>query len=428
MSSGPDRPRAPVAERIMGAALAHQIRLAIAQEFIVELERTTLGDLDPVLKLAKQLPRLPTTDRAETDRIAALVHSIVFAGCSEAEANNPRALSDAKHLAQAALARVSGYVTSDGRLLDARERLLQQIGIDVASLDEFAALLPAKSSAYGSAHLKGTECGMRPASLDEVRQYLLGHQTGHSIASEFAPPSVSNLWKARAVVEANEVVGVGVCVAPASIDAPARVLVHVRADHVSCETFADHLIDTQCRDACSSGPVTIELPHMPGQGVVRRVALVRGFLPTARGDTLIKVALGRPVTESSWTGIAKQTRRRTGLRLPEAPPTAGAVKSGLEIQSPDGRAMIVRLPALEEALGPTLLIWPTRGGVIVPITRAYADDLLGTSDQLSLFGSPEAAFVTRRTYFNSPRTATLMRPGSPILFYKNPDVPEGVVS
>ncbi|MDP6718325.1 MAG: hypothetical protein QGF59_06715 [Pirellulaceae bacterium] len=55
----------------------------------------------------------------------------------------------------------------------------------------------------------------------------------------------------------------------------------------------------------------------------------------------------------------------------------------------------------------------------MPIWRNFADDLLGTGDQLPLFGSPEAAFVTRRTYFNSPRTASLMRPGVPILFYES---------
>src|SRR5262249_27148191 len=48
-----------------------------------------------------------------------------------------------------------------------------------------------------------------------------------------------------------------------------------------------------------------------------------------------------------------------------------------------------------------------------------ADDLLGTSDQFPLFGRPEAAFIPRRTYFNSPRAATLMRAGVPILFYES---------
>ena len=89
------------------------------------------------------------------------------------------------------------------------------------------------------------------------------------------------------------------------------------------------------------------------------------------------------------------------------------------VQGPDGKSVTVGLSALEDALAPTILVWPDRDGVIVPIARTYADDLLGTSDQFPLFGSPEAAFVSRRTYFNSPRTAPLMRPNIPILFYES---------
>ena len=55
---------------------------------------------------------------------------------------------------------------------------------------------------------------------------------------------------------------------------------------------------------------------------------------------------------------------------------------------------------------------------IVPIAKSFADDLLGTADQFALFGRPNAAFVGLRTYFNSPRTAPMMRPGVPILFYE----------
>jgi GNAT superfamily N-acetyltransferase/predicted nucleic acid-binding protein len=415
------RARAETAERVIGAALAHQIRLAVAPEFIVELERTTNdATADPILKLARQLPRLPAADRAETDRLSGIVYAIVFGASGAVGAAHSRAVSDARHLAQAALARASGYVTSDGRMLEARDELLQQIGIDVASLDEFAALLPVESGSGQSLVLRGTECAMKSTSIEIVRSYLEGQRVGNALISEFAPNTGNPaLWKGRTVVEAGEVVAVGVCVLPDAIDAPARVLVHVRPDHVSCETFADHLIDHECQEACGSGPITIELPHIAGQSTVRRVAALRGFLPVPRADTLIKVALGRPVTGQSWAAIARQTRRRTGLRLPEANPDAAAIQSGLEVQGPDGQPIVVRLPALEDALGPTLIVWPGRDGVIVPIAKHYADELLGTSDQFPLFGNPEASFVTRRTYFNSPRAAALMRPGVPILFYES---------
>ena len=416
-----NRPRSPMAGQLIGAALAHQIRLAVAPEFVAELERETRGeDLDPILKLARQLPRLPVTDRVETDRLTALVHNIVFVATNSSKAGSVQALSDARHLAQAALARASGYVTSDGQLLDVREQLLQQIGIDVASLDEFAALLPIDLPTPDRTHLKGTDCATQSVSAEVVRKYLEGQNVSAPLIAEFSTTtSGASSWKALAVMESGDVVAVGVSIMPTNIDAAARVLVHVRTDHVAWETFADHLLDTQCQEACRSGPITIELPHLPGQSAVRRAAILRGFLPEPKADTLIKVALGRPVTTESWTAIARQTRRRTGLRLPETYPDANAVLSGLVVHGPDGRPVTVRLSVLEDALGPTILVWPGRTGVVVPIAKNYADDLLGTGAQFPLFGSPEAAFVAQRTYFNSPRTASLMRPGVPILFYES---------
>ena len=142
-------------------------------------------------------------------------------------------------------------------------------------------------------------------------------------------------------------------------------------------------------------------------------------MPAPNSDILIKVALGRPLTPDCWIAIARQTRRRTGLALPDTPPDAGTVQSGLAVCGPDGNSITVQLAALEAALAPTLIVWPGREGVIVPIAKSFADDLLGTADQFTLFGRPNAAFVGLRTYFNSPRTAAMMRPGVPILFYES---------
>lgn len=403
---GKSRQRSPLAEQLIGAALRHQIRLTVAPEFVVELERTTKDEqIDPVLQLARQLPRLPSNDRVETERLAALIHAIVFVTPGSSSAGSPQALSDARHLAQAALARASAYVTSDGQLLAAREELLQQIGIDVASLDEFATLLPVESPSTDRSRLKGTDCVATSAPVEAVRSFLKGQGVIGSLLSEFAPgPANLDRWKARAVSEAGEVVAIGACVGPANIDAPARILVHVRPDHVACETLADHLLAGQCQDACSSGPITIELPHIPGQSAVRRAATLLGFVPLPRAETSIKIALGRPVTNETWTAIARQTRRKTGLQLPEQPPDIAAVQSGLVVQGPDGNAITVRLPALEDALGPTILLWPDRDGVIVPIARNYADDLLGT-----VISFPFSAAQKRRS-LHGGRISTALEP------------------
>lgn len=137
------RARSAIANQLFGAALAHRVRLAVAPEFIVELERTSHGGaLDSTLQLARQLPRIPPAPKIEVDRIAASIHRTVFEVKGLSQANSKQAISDSRHLAEAALARASGYITSDGHLINAREALLQLVGIDIASLDEFVELLP----------------------------------------------------------------------------------------------------------------------------------------------------------------------------------------------------------------------------------------------------------------------------------------------
>lgn len=415
------RARSTIANRLFGAGLAHLVRLAVAPEFIVELERTSKDITNDItLKLARQLPKLPTFPKEDVEPLATVIHKTVFVDTNHAQAGTRQAFSDARHLAEAALIRASGYITSDNALLNARDELLALIGVDIASLDEFVELLPADEMNRERGQLKGTKCETKATTAGDVKTYLASQNISDALIAEHLP-SAAALQRAslQGIFEDGEIVAVGVYRAPASVDAPARMLVHVRPDHVSCETFSEHLLDEAIRESCHSGPVTIELRAIPGQSTVNRAAKLRGFLPAANSDVLIKVALGRPLTPATWTSIARQTRRRTGLALPEAVPDAVAVQCGVAVHGPDGSNITVQLAALEAALAPTLIVWPGRDGVIAPIAKSFADDLLGTADQLYMFGRPNAAFVGLRTYFNSPRTAPMMRSGVPILFYES---------
>ena len=170
----------------------------------------------------------------------------------------------------------------------------------------------------------------------------------------------------------------------------------------------------------NAGPITIELPWVPGQTTVRQLAMLRGFVPNEDRGVLIKGAIGRPVTPHSWDKFSRQLRRTTALHLPEDPPTLQSARSGVSVSNPEGEKFSIPLEILEDALGPTLVLLPGRDGVIIPITRGFADDLLNTGDQMPLFGEPIAAFLSQRTYFNTPRAAKLMRPrdSDPILRIK----------
>ncbi|NVO12973.1 MAG: GNAT family N-acetyltransferase [Rhodoplanes sp.] len=416
-----DRARSDLANHLFSAALSHMVRLAVAPEFIVELERSSRGEAaDPTLSLARQLPRLPSFPKIEVDTLAADIHRVVFEDKKRSQAGRPQALSDARHLAEAALSRAVGYITSDEALLNSRDEILEMIGVDVAGLDEFVHLLPTPESNVWRNQLQGTECETKSASIPDAKRYLVSQQVSEEVIREFCP-STSSLSRPRTmgVFENGEIVGLSIYQMPPSVNATGKLLVHVRPDHVVHGTFVEHLLDDALYEACTSGPITIELKCGPGQSATKRTAQLRGFLPTNLPERFIKIAMGRPLTPATWDNIIRQTRRRTGLELPDYPRDTSTLEFGVLVRRPDGTTTKVSLSSLEDALSPTLIIWPSRDGVIAPITKTYADDLLGTAEQFPLFGRPRAAFVGSRTYFNSPRTMALMRPGAPILFYES---------
>ena len=143
--------------------------------------------LDPILRLALQLPRLPTSDSDDTSRLASHVHALVFEKIQSASAGTPQALSDARHLAEAALARASAYVTSDGTMLDARATIFREVGIDVTNLDEFVALLPVDTSASNTVRLRNTDVVVKMASIAAIRRYLESNKLPQRLLSEFVP-------------------------------------------------------------------------------------------------------------------------------------------------------------------------------------------------------------------------------------------------
>ena len=186
------RARSAIANRLFGAGLAHIVRLAVAPEFIVELERTSKdASNDAVLKLALQLPKLPAFPKEDVETLTAAIHKTVFIDTNHAQAGTRSAVSDAKHLAEATLIRASGYITSDNALLNARDRLLKLFGVDVASLDEFAELLPADDVSRELFQLKGTRCETKAASIGDAKAYLASQNISKTLIADYLPSATT---------------------------------------------------------------------------------------------------------------------------------------------------------------------------------------------------------------------------------------------
>ena len=375
------------------------------------------------MQLALRLPRMPEVDQNKLEKLRGQMHELIFIQSKAPGAGSPQpqALSDAGHLAHAALARASAFVTRDNAILNSRTELLNRFGIDVLSVEELLAtfLRDAEDQMLGTRHGSGFVC--EPANANTVRKYLLSQNLSPPMIEEFAGkkehlinPSRLAIWQqdnlaACAVLLESEM--------PKSIT---RLLIHVRPEVLNIELYTDHLLDTMLRKASALGAVVVELEHLAGQSTLTTIAKARGFTQQSSASTLAKVVLRRPVTISSWAAAAKELKRRTGLQLPPTMP-AGHDAERFPVKITQSNEINVSLTGLENMLGPTLLIREDQQGVIVPITHGYSELLLGASRQmlLDITDDKDATFLSRRAYVNTPKASNVMRPGSPILFYES---------
>jgi ribosomal protein S18 acetylase RimI-like enzyme len=416
-----DRNQSADARLLFSEALGHTLRLAVADEFVTELRKTSTGTAaDPVLQLALQLPRLPKPDADALSSLADQIHDLIFVKAQHRDAGTSQAKSDARHVAHAALAKAAAFITRDGPILNARQELLRDFGIDIATVAEIVDLIPTEAVNGQGLALQGEGYAPVGVSIADFSRYCTEAALDSSQHTEFSQAvSSGQIVRFIGIMADTKTVGVGALVVPRSVEPVARMLVHVHHEAADAEAFADYLLETLLRAACEGAASAIELVHLPGQSIVNKLAMARGFHRGGGAHFYSKIAIGKPLTAANWLEATQQIRRRTNLVLPAA---FTSLASGIvEVTLPDGGKTSIAVDTLESLLGPTIIVWPGRDGVLVPIARQYADELLGTSDQptLGFIANKDAAFLSLRGYVNSPRTAKLMRPGTPIIFYES---------
>jgi predicted nucleic acid-binding protein/GNAT superfamily N-acetyltransferase len=406
-----ERPRTQDAGAIFEAALDHQIRLTVTEEFTSELHRTSKDTTrDPVFSLAKHLPLLPPQDKTKITELAKLITPLVFPERSAQQRLRSTDVSDVLHLAHTIAAGASGYVTSDAKVLDARDSLMEHFGLDVIGLGEFVELLDLPDPTHPTQRKATANFRITETTLHAIAAFIKSE--GVSIDSDIIGEDNCRL----AVLDEQGIIGVGIVKTENALDKPSRSVVCVRQEHPFSSTVADYLISEQIRYCSAKAPCNLSMLDIPTHPITRRVAVGQGFQLVSGRPELAKIALGLPVTEATWNRGRLFVERLVGVRIQRECPNYD--RPEVSITSADGTRTI-ELFDLETLLSPTLFALPGRSAVIVPITRAYAADLLGSDKQYSFLEVPEANFLSRRTYFNTTRASRAMIRGAAIAFYES---------
>jgi len=194
------------------------------------------------------------------------------------------------------------------------------------------------------------------------------------------------------------------------------------------ELACDVLLETMCRDVCQTRPasVSIDCQHMSRETL--EYAKGQGFEegPTNNHpQALKKYCIGRIIGPNNWSEIRQQLARSFHFDLPATPPQYSGPETTLKTDRAGGHSIVLPLQDFESQFGPVILLLPGRPVVVVPIRRRYADVLLNTADQGSLFAPPEASVLGERLYLSSPRALSTLTPGAVILFYESKSADSG---
>lgn len=425
-----DRPRARAAKRLITAALSGILRLFVAEEFAEELERaSTDPSTDTVLRLAKALPQFPAPPQLILQTLTQEVSEIVFPGQPHPGLLRPQQTSDLRHLATAIYHKAAGFVTSDEAILKKNAELHRKYDLYITGPAELAELYlpdqwtPATISAVAHSGTAIELVEMPEARRTEVEDFLTSCGWSKDQIQGAVSVGQSACPRRRTLVSYG-----GPIVAFMSWEPPrpprsqCTVWFGLAALHPMSDLAADALLDTLARDICATRPASATLYCDTRSKFVTATAIARGFVQTGttgRPLLLERFCIGAVISSRNWEINVVSLSRELGVRLPATPPSYCGPGTPLKVGF-DGRELQqVHLSDFETSFAPVILYLPDRPVVVVPIQRPYADQLLDTSEQLSLLPRPEASLWRERLYLCSPRALSVLSAGTIILFYES---------
>lgn len=427
------RVREREARAVLKAALNHEFQAALTEEFSQELLRTSYNpDDDLMLELCSLFSTIPApNDKDELtklDELQSALAAFVFPDRFASQTLKQQDKSDLRHLALCITHNANGFITSEKAILRARDRLLEQYGLDVLSVSDFAdqhdndetSSLEFRSLTSPNAEISIVDGGS--VSKVAVEAFFENIYSGKALRDSFLKGRQGLAGvRCQVVLEAGNVVAMMTL----KVERRARLAASVKlvADESSgnAKAIVDGLLGKTCENLAQTAPAVIELEIFPGQPKTREVILSLGFRPEDTKKTYStvfhKISYGKVVTSHSWAEFRADLIALAEIKLPEKIPSYCGARQIIEYRDSDGTLKAVSISELETLLSPLILLLPDRHGVIVPIRRAFADDLLGTSDQLSLLGSHSASIHSSRVYYCKPNKT--IQPDSVVIFYES---------
>jgi hypothetical protein len=188
------------------------------------------------------------------------------------------------------------------------------------------------------------------------------------------------------------------------------------------ELACDVMFEAMSRETCASRPACLVLSGDLTNREVLDSAVQHGFrsrAATTLSAAYEKFCIGAVITTRNWIESRRKLSNAFDFEMPDSPPDYLGPDTAIALGGRNCASGEVPLLEFEARCGPAILMLAGRPVSIVPIQRTYADQLLSTGTQSSLFPLAEAAVRHEKLYLSSPRTLAVLSPGTVIMFYES---------
>lgn len=416
--------------RVFAAAFENEVRLAISEEFVIELQRQTERfPQDPILSLASALPIVPKPSQSIVDQHFEELARLVFSDRHRAKSLTEQDRSDIRHLITSIVEDVAGFVTSEKAILRNAGELRSRYGIEVVSPLVFASIPDDQLGPPTSLTVEHQERSITSRELSDADRVLL---SGSANRLGISPSAIrvalgqgtSRSPRTRVVVRGDsELIAAASWRPGATDDAGSQLHIFVDMQDAAAELAVDHLLDLACRSASASKDSFLWIESLPNLPLIRERALNFGFQVSNRAtgekERLVKVSSGRAITAKNWSDVVNLIRNRFEITLPEEAPSFGTPENSIQIRNPDGSTIALRLRMLEDFLGPAVLALEERPAIIVPIWPSYAEALFQGTLQPLLLAGKRAGLSPQKCYLSNARNASRIPDNGLIVFFES---------
>lgn len=395
-----NREDSKISRNLLSLVSKGDIKVAIAQKAIDELERHRQSNSDHALDVAYRLPIF----RVDNEKfLIDELKRVLFHGRENITQHNS---ADISHIATAISNNAKGFITRDKAILGKGKVLQKKFSIQVLSPTDF----------WDEDDLSELDDITLNSVVTEKKLTILAVDDGaRKEIEEISPDYKLDMGNFDYACLQENKQSVAFCAiqkrSPSGGKAKSAVLF---IPDKSGKTNSSVMLDYISRESSpKSTKIAVSLSVHGNSEKILDVLTERGYQKKTDG-TYIKIFAGPIIGKHNWQEKHEEINRLSQISLPDMPPKYQTYNQNI----PLGTKRKSQLQTLENFLSAVFLL-PGRDGVIIPIRECYADAFFGHAPETSLFNPPESRLSDSKSYFRTASATYHLKPGKLLFFYQS---------